>query len=94
MTLAPGALLALVMFCGVMRMYWIALASEASFIIMLMAILRLTASMKTSNSSRQRIGQPTDSHNAKSRQMVEKDFSPPERARVSLRRLLVKASAV
>jgi hypothetical protein len=38
----------------------------------------------TYNSSRQRIGEPIASQSAKSIQMVEKDFSPPERVFVAL----------
>lgn len=41
-------------------------------------IARLTLSMNTSNSSRQRIGDPMASQMARSKQMEENDFSPPE----------------
>jgi hypothetical protein len=46
--------------------------------IMLSVCFLTVASMKTSNSSRHRMGQPTVSQNARRRATVEKDFSPPE----------------
>jgi len=35
--------------------------------------------IKTSNSSKPRIGQPIVSHNDKSKHIVENDFSPPDK---------------
>lgn len=67
---------------------------DETLTIMSIAILRLTASMKTSNSSRQRIGHPMASHRESRRQIVEKDFSPPEREVGSLRLLLPEAWVV
>lgn len=76
---------------GVIRMYWILEELRADPMIMLVLTLRFAWSMKTSYSSRlgrvravfgnlyHRMGHSIDSHSANSRQMVEKDFSPPER---------------
>lgn len=59
-------------------MYWmVELLLPASRIICV-EIRRLPASMKTSNSSKHRIGQLMASQRDNSRQIVEKDFSPPE----------------
>lgn len=45
--------------------------------IIFILIRRLIASIKTSNSSRQRRGHPIESQSESRRQIVEKDFSPP-----------------
>lgn len=54
-----------------------------------MLIRLLTASMKTSNSSRHRRGYPIDSHSERRRHIAEKDFSPPLRVFGSLSPLCV-----
>lgn len=51
---------------------------SAALIRMSTEILRLTASMKTSNSSKHRMGEPIASQSESRRQIVENDFSPPE----------------
>ncbi len=45
---------------------------------MFVLIARLTLSMKTSNSSKQRRGEPMASQMARSKQIDENDFSPPD----------------
>jgi hypothetical protein len=67
------------MLCGVIRMNCLPTDLLAAWIIMLILEARLTESMKTSNSSKQRIGLPIASQIASNKQMVEKDFSPPDR---------------
>jgi hypothetical protein len=49
---------------------------------MFVLMARFTLSMKTSNSSRNRIGDPIASHTDKSMQIDENDFSPPDKVLV------------
>ena len=56
---------------------------RAASIIIVMLVARLTLSIKTSNSSRHLMGEPTASQMLRRRQMVEKDFSPPLRVLVA-----------
>ncbi len=63
---------------GVIKMNCFPIEPLAALIIIPILISRLTESMKTSNSSRHRIGAPMASQRESSKQMVEKDFSPPD----------------
>lgn len=65
--------------CGVIRMNCRPTERLAVWIIICMLCARLTLSMKTSNSSKQRMGDPMASQMLSSKQIVEKDFSPPLR---------------
>ena len=57
---------------------WVLSVALAVSIIIVSVCLRLMASMKTSNSSRHRIGHPTASQNESSSATVLNDFSPPD----------------
>jgi len=64
---------------GVMRINCLPIDRLAASMSMSMAIFRFTESIYTSNSSRQRMGDPMASQSDSKRQICEKDFSPPER---------------
>jgi len=78
MILTSAVWLTLLIDWGVMKMNCRPTARRAAWMIMCMLLSRLTLSMKTSNSSRHRMGDPMASHSDSNRHTVEYDFSPPE----------------
>lgn len=84
MILTSDVCVTLLIDCGVMKMNCRPIERRAAWMIICILLSRLTLSMKTSNSSRQRIGEPIASHRERRRHTVEYDFSPPERVFVCL----------